>query len=97
MEFKELIRIISDAGYKPQSYIYQGEKCLSVTGDDIANAILNIIKQAVGEIDTRCGDWAYDSINNVEELIDQLKNSKIYSEVYNTFECIYWPHIKWED
>jgi hypothetical protein len=99
MEFKELIEVIESAEMTPRSYSGRGmggRECLGITCDNSAEVPLNLVA-AFCENEFRCtsGDIALDSLEELQNLIEQLKGSKVDS--MGRGEIVYWPQIKWQE
>lgn len=97
MEFKELCELIEAAGYSVRSYSgrgMNGKVCLGIDTDNTAmTLVLDLIKEALGSVNTSCGDRAYESIGEVQDLCDMLKNSR--SDSMGRGYIVYFPEIKW--
>lgn len=99
MEFKELVKLIESADYKVRSYSgrgMSGKQCVGIETEhaDALTVVLSLIKEALGSVNTTCGDRAYESIGEVQDLCDMLKGAR--SDSMGRGYIVYFPEIKWE-
>lgn len=97
MEFKELIELIESAGYSARSYSgrgMNGKQCLGIDTEhtDTMGVALDLIKEALGRVNTT---RAYESIDEIQDLCELLKSAR--SDSMGRGYIIYFPAIKWED
>ena len=100
MEFKEFVELIDAAGYTVRSYSgrgMNGKQCVGIDTEhtDTTALVLDLVKEALGGVNTSCGDRAYESIGEVQDLCELLKGAR--SDSMGHGYIVYFPKIKWEE